>query len=91
MSLKVGLIGCGGIATFHVPGWEKAGAELVCVCDIDASRAQSFAEKHGISQWTTDPNAIFDNAEIGVVDVTTITSAHKSLCLGAIKAGKAVI
>ena len=37
--LKVGIIGVGGIAGTHVPGWEaSAEAELVAGCDIDEDR-----------------------------------------------------
>jgi len=42
--LKVGIIGVGGIARVHIPGWEASEhAELVAGCDILMQRVKSNA------------------------------------------------
>ena len=51
--VKIGFIGCGGNANGHMnhlAGIE--GARVVAVCDIQAERAQSAAEKHNADPYT---------------------------------------
>lgn len=38
-TIRVGVVGCGGISDIHIPSIQKAGAELVAVCDADRGRA----------------------------------------------------
>ncbi|MBA3710249.1 MAG: Gfo/Idh/MocA family oxidoreductase, partial [Planctomycetes bacterium] len=50
-TLKVGLVGTGGIMrNAHMPGWKAApGVEVVAVCDIDRARAEAFAKDFGVA------------------------------------------
>ena len=51
--IKIGFIGCGGNANGHMnqlAGIE--GANVVAVCDVQAERAQSAAEKHNADPYT---------------------------------------
>ena len=45
--LKIGIIGCGGIANGkHMPSLSKVeGVEMVAFCDIDEEKAKAYAEK----------------------------------------------
>ena len=49
-SLRVGLIGAGGMADYHVAGFRKAGAEVVAIADPDPDAAEAAAAKFGESQ-----------------------------------------
>ncbi len=92
--VKVGIIGCGGIATGkHMPGLKKVeGVEMVAFCDIILDRATSAAEKFGV------PGAkVFENyhellamEEIEVVHVCTPNVSHCEITLAAFKADKHV-
>ena len=54
--LKVGVIGVGGIARSHFPGWEASEhAEIVAGSDINPKVLDTFAEKTGA---TKSPAAI---------------------------------
>ena len=48
MSTKVGVIGAGGMAHYHIQGFRKAGAEVVAMADVNVEAAKAFAEKHEI-------------------------------------------
>ncbi len=90
MPLRAAVIGCGAIAPFHFPALRKAGAQVTWVCDLSPAAAAPHAERLG-ARATTDYRDALADAAVDVVDVTTVTSAHKAICLDAIGAGKAVI
>lgn len=90
MNSTVGLIGCGSIANLHAPGLEKAGARVKWACDLVPENAQGMAERFG-AEPTDDYRRILDDPEVDAVDVMTISSTHREICLAAIEAGKAVI
>ena len=51
--IKIGFIGCGGNANGHMNQLaEIEGARVVAVCDLQAERAQSAAEKHKADPYT---------------------------------------
>ena len=54
--MRVGIIGCGGIANSHVSTYLKAkGVQIVALCDILPGKAKLMAEKYGLSnQVITD-------------------------------------
>ena len=38
---KIGIIGVGGMAAYHIEGFKKAGAEIVAICDINRDKAEA--------------------------------------------------
>ena len=55
MTLKVAGIGAGYFAQYHYDAWQRIDEiELVAVCDLDASRAQLTAQRHGVPTVFTD-------------------------------------
>ena len=72
-------IGAGSIvADAHFPAWRKAGYEIAGVHDLDASRAKSVAEQHGVTRVfaTLDEALGVDNA---LFDLATPPHAHASV------------
>ncbi len=47
MSLRLALVGCGGVARgSHLPGWEKVeDLEFVAMCDKDRARADDVRQR----------------------------------------------
>lgn len=88
--VKVGIIGCGNISHFHYEGYERAGAKLTHFCDLRLDAAEQTASKYG-AKATSDYRILLADPDVDLVSITTISSAHKQLCLDAIKAGKAVV
>ncbi len=91
-TLKVGVIGIGGIARTHMPGWEASeDAEVVAGSDIDEAVLQDWGAQHGVSNLSTDPANLFNNSDIDIIDVCTPNMYHAPLSIAALEAGKHVI
>ena len=73
--IKVGIIGCGGIANGkHMPSLKKTGeVEMVAFCDIIEERAVEAAKKYGTADAKvyTDYKELLKDASIEVVHVCT--------------------
>ena len=91
-TLKVGIIGLGGIAHTHVPGWMASEhAELVIGCDINPAVFPQWRERHGVTRFTTDPEDLFGTPEIDIIDICTPNMCHTEQTVAALEAGKHVI
>ena len=91
-TLKVGLIGAGGISTVHIEGYQKSGkAEVVAICDISADRAQAQAAKFKIPRVFTSAAKLLALAELDAVSICTPNFDHKASTLKALQAGKHVL
>lgn len=84
-TLRVGLIGAGGISQVHATGWAALGAP-VTVYSHDG--AEALAAEYGFS-IAGDLQALLAASDI--VDIVTSSGSHKELALAAIAAGKHVI
>ncbi len=91
--VKIGVIGAGKIAQIaHIPQWKKIPeAEIVAICDIQPSTAAWVAEKFGVQIWYSEPDELFKDDQIDVIDICTDTQSHKKLAIDALSAGKHVI
>ncbi len=90
--LKVGIIGLGGIARTHIPGWVASEhTEIVAGCDINPKILPIWGEQHNVEKLTTDPMALVNDPEIDIVDVCTPNMYHTEQVVAALKAGKDVI
>jgi predicted dehydrogenase len=91
-TLKVGLIGVGGIARTHMPGWAQSEhAEAIAASDISQEILDDFGKTHGIEKLTTDSSELINNPDIDIVDVCTPNMYHEELTIAALEAGKHVI
>lgn len=94
--LKVGIIGCGGIANNkHFPSL-KANSELceiVAFCDLIEERATIAAKEFGTAgaKVYTDYNELLSDKSIDVVHVLTPNVAHCPITVAAFEAGKNVL
>ena len=90
--IRWGFIGCGevtekksGPAFSLVPG-----SSVAAVMSRNAERARSYAERHGIPRWYTDPQALLEDAEVNAVYIATPPSSHTTYAIMAMKSGKPV-
>ncbi|HEY65597.1 MAG TPA: Gfo/Idh/MocA family oxidoreductase [Caldilineae bacterium] len=91
-TLKVGIIGVGGIARSHMPGWQASEhAEVVAGCDINEEILQKWGQANGITRLTTDPEDLFRDPDIDIIDICTPNMYHASLAIAALEAGKHVL
>ncbi len=90
--LKVGVIGVGGIARTHYPGWKSSpDAELVALADINAEILNKVADDHEVERRYDKIEDLLADKDIDIIDVCTPSSYHAPLSIAALEAGKHVI
>jgi predicted dehydrogenase len=92
--LKIGIIGCGGIAqSVHIPGYQSMPelCEVVAACDANPTVAEEAAQKFGIGKTYTDHRELLADPEIAAVSVATPNKFHKQPTIDALNAGKHVL
>ncbi len=93
--LKVGIIGCGGIANGkHMPSLQVIpDVEMVAFCDIVEERAVLANEKYGNadSKVYTDYKQLLEDKTIDVIHVCTPNKSHAVISIDALNAGKHVM
>lgn len=93
--LKIGIVGCGGIATGkHLPAIKKNGNfEIVAFCDIIKERAEEIKKEYGVpdAKIYTDYKELVKQEEIEAVYVLTPNKSHSFISVAAMKAGKHVM
>ncbi len=90
--LKVGVIGVGGIAGTHFPGWnDSPHAELVALSDPMGEVLQRVGKAQGITKLYENPQDLINDPDIDIVDVCTPNAYHAPLSVAALQAGKHVI
>jgi predicted dehydrogenase len=87
-TLKVGVIGVGGIAYTHMPGWEASPhTEVIAGADVVEPALQKWAEKWNVKKTTTNSAEVIANKDIDIIDICTPTSYHTDLVVAALEAG----
>jgi predicted dehydrogenase len=92
--LKVAMIGCGWVAGSQVERGFAALPELFEVAvaaDLDPSRAEAFAARHGIPRSAASLDAVLAMPDIDVVSICTPPNLHFGGITAALAAGKHVI
>ena len=93
--LKIGIIGCGGIANSkHMPSLSKLeGVLLTAFCDIEIGKAETAAKKYGAdgAQVFSDYKELLKLSDIDVVHVCTPNLTHSDITVDALEAGKHVM
>lgn len=84
--IRVGIIGAGGMAAYHVPGFRKAGAEVVAVAATSLASAEKCAGKYGVPRAYASADEMLANEKLDAVSVLTPNHAHAPLVLKALKA-----
>ncbi|MBQ3507586.1 MAG: Gfo/Idh/MocA family oxidoreductase, partial [Clostridia bacterium] len=93
--VKVGIIGCGGIANGkHMPSLKQLpNVEMVAFCDIIVERAEAARVKYGTSDAKVyeDYKELLADETIEVVHVCTPNRSHSFITVDALDAGKHVM
>lgn len=94
--LRVGIVGCGGIANQkHFPALKSQSAlcEMVAFCDIIEERAKKACEEYGAegARYYTDYTELLKDESIDVIHVCTPNVAHCPITVAAFEAGKHVM
>ncbi|MGB9678423.1 MAG: Gfo/Idh/MocA family protein [Thermoanaerobacteraceae bacterium] len=94
-SLRVGIIGCGGIAfAKHMPSLAKIkNVEMVAFCDIVEERAEKAKKEFGNegAKVYKDYKKLLEDKTIDIVHVCTPNKSHADITVDALYAGKHVM
>jgi predicted dehydrogenase len=75
------LIGCGRIAPKHVNALAKIPqARLVCVCDLEESKAKAIGEELSVP-WYTEYRDMLEHEPVDIVNVCTESGNHASVAI----------
>ena len=92
--VRVGLVGYGNAAKFHVPALRQLGeerCELVAVCGRSRERAEEFARQWGIARAFGTMAEMLAGVEVDAVDLAVPNHVHGPHIIEAAKAGKHII
>ena len=90
--LKVAVVGVGGIARVHMPGWEASEhAEVVAGYDVSPDFLKIWGASHGVDQLYDNYEELLANKEIDIVDICVPNMYHSALTVAALDAGKHVL
>jgi predicted dehydrogenase len=90
MSLRIGIIGCGGIGRTHFNAWSQAGYTPVALADTVPGAATTLAGSSG-AQAYTDIATFLAEAKLDIVSICTPPSTHRELVVSALAAGVHVL
>lgn len=87
-----GFIGCGEVTEKKSgPAFnEVKGSHVVAVMSRSAEKAKSYAKRHNIKEWYTDPQELIDDPDVTAIYIATPPSSHATFAIMAMKAGKPV-
>lgn len=92
MTIKVGLIGCGGIAGVHLGAYLKLDdVQVSAVCDVDAAQAQARAELAGGARVFDSIDALLADGDVDAVDICLPHHLHRDAIVAAANAGKHIL
>ncbi len=93
--LRVGIVGCGGIANGkHLPALKAlSDVEMVWFCDIILERAEKAAKEYGTAdaKVCTDYREILEDKSVDIIHVLTPNRSHSTITVDALEAGKHVM
>ena len=89
---RIGLIGAGGIASAHLDAYRTAGWQVAAICNRTLPKAQALAATFAPdARVTTNPQDLFDDPAIDVLDITPHPADRLPLIRAALAAGKHVL
>ncbi|XHR30942.1 MAG: Gfo/Idh/MocA family protein [Chthoniobacteraceae bacterium] len=90
-SIKIGIIGAGGMLRYHVQGFRQAGADVVAVADPAPGAAARVASEWAIEKSFDSVNAMLNACpELDAISIIVPNKFHKELAVQCLRAGKHV-
>jgi predicted dehydrogenase len=91
MTIKVGIIGAGGMLQYHAAGFQKAGAKIMAIADRHTVAAQKAAEKYSVAHVFESVEAMLAGCpELDAVSIIVPNKLHAPLAIQCLNAGKHV-
>ncbi len=89
--VKVGVVGCGVVATAYYLPYLMRHADLVAVCDLYKERTAACARLFGAKEQYQDYGEMLKRADIEAVFILTGPGTHARFTIQAAQAGKHIL
>lgn len=92
--IRIGILGSGFSAHFHLASYRKIGGEsfeIAAICARNAASRGALARQYGIARQFDDAGAMLASAEIDAIDICVPNMLHIPMILEAARHGKHVI
>lgn len=90
--VRIGMIGAGFIAGYHLDGLRAAGgAEVRVIAGRTPEKTAALAARHGIAATSTDWRDVLARDDIDAVVITTPDDTHPEIAIAAAAAGKHIL
>ncbi len=94
MPVRVGLVGAGFAAAFHLRCYRQVQGvpvEVAAIVDVNKPRAEEVAKRNGVPKVFDDVRYLLEDKSIQVIDLVVPNALHLPMVLDAAKAGKHII
>jgi len=85
MEMKVGIIGCGGIAGSHISGYKENQIEVTAIADIALDAEKRAKELVPDAKFFNDAGSLLKSGLVNAVSICTPPLGHEATALEAIK------
>ncbi len=92
--VKVGIVGAGFAANFHLRSYRQVQGvkvEVAAIVDVDKARAEDLAKRFGVPNCYDDYRYLLDDKSIQVMDLVIPNALHLPMVLQAAEADKHII
>jgi len=89
--MRIGIIGCGGIAPAHIQIYQRLKNEVVSLCDLNLEKAKNLASKFRIQKTYSNYWDMFEKEKLDLVDICTPVSTHARIVCDAVSAVPAIL
>ena len=90
--MRIGIIGCGGIAPYHIRVYQKLkNVEVASLCDLSLERAKKLGMQFKIPKIYGNYWDMFEKEDLDLVDICTPVSTHARIVCDAAKAIPAIL
>jgi len=91
MSIKIGVVGAGGMLRYHAAGFRSAGAELVALCDVNLDAARKAATRENIPAVYSGVGKMLKGCpELDAVSIIVPNKFHAPIAVQVLKGGRHV-
>ena len=88
MTIRMGIIGAGGIAGAHArAAGQVSGVDLVALCDVSGEALQRFADQTGVAALYTDLELMLEQENLDTLSVCTWGDSHAEVAVRAAESG----
>lgn len=92
LTYGIALVGCGGIAPYHLRAYRNAGYRVVALCDPAVSRAEALRDEYYPgAAVSADFREVIRRGDVFVIDAATHPAERVSIIEDALAAGKHVL